>query len=96
MADNGNLERLITDMKDSLERELHQFRSEVGDFRQEMRNRFDNQAIRMDHQFGLLETGRRRIAHTDKSVEKIYQALEVKDREIAELRARIEKLEGGR
>jgi hypothetical protein len=44
---------------------------------------------------GFLESGRPRIARIDQSVEKINKALEVKDRDIAELRARIKKLEGG-
>jgi hypothetical protein len=91
MADNGNLERLMTDIAESLGREIRS----VGEKVDGLTIRFDNQAIRMDHQFGLLEGGRRRIAQIDKSVERINKALEAKDREIAELRARVEKLEGG-
>jgi molybdopterin synthase catalytic subunit len=55
MTNSGNLEKLLLDMKESLEREIH-------DFREEVRTRFDNQDARMQHEFGLLESGRRRIA----------------------------------
>jgi hypothetical protein len=92
----NNLEQLIIDLKESLERELHSFRSEMTEFREEVRSRFDGQAVRMDHQFGLLESGRRRIARMDQAIERLHKAMEVKDKQISELAERIRRLEEGR
>lgn len=82
----GNLEQLIVEFKESLEREIHSFRDE-------MRTRFDNQAARLDRHAGLWQTGRRWSARIDDWSEKIDAALEVKDRQIAELRQRVDELE---
>jgi hypothetical protein len=97
MAESG-LVQLIIDVKESLEREL---KGEIGSLRQEMREgfaqintRFDTQAIRLDRHAALWQTGRRWSARMDDWAEKVDTALETKDREIKELRERIQKLEG--
>ena len=82
----SDVERLIIDMKESLEREIHAFR-------EEMRTRFDTQAARLDRQGALIQTGSRWTNRMNEWAEKIDVALEVKDREIAELRERINRLE---
>lgn len=92
-----HLEKLIIDLKESLEREIQG----VGrDLREEMRtgfarieNRFDIQAARLDRHAALLQTGSRWTARMNDWAEKIDQSLETQNREIAELRARLEKLE---
>ena len=55
--------------------------------------RFDNQAARLDRHAALLQTGSRWTGRMNDWAEKVDQAFETKDREIAELRARLEKLE---
>ena len=80
------LERLITDFKDSLEREVLEGFAQVT-------ARFDTQATRLDRHAALWQTGRRWSAKMDVWAERIDQAVEAKDREIAELRERLIKLE---
>ena len=75
------------DVKDGLEREIR------GGFAQ-MITRFDTQAARLDRHAGLLQTGSRWTAGMNVWAEKIDAAIEAKDREIAELRERLIKLEG--
>ena len=82
----GDVERLIVDMKESVEREIHQFR-------EEMRTRFDTQAARLDRQGALIQTGSRWTNRMNEWAERVDLALEVKDREIAELRERLTRLE---
>jgi len=81
------LARLIIDVKESLEREIH------GGFA-EMHTRFDTQAARLDRHAAMWQTGRRWSARMDDWAEKIDAALEAKDRELKDLRARLDKLEG--
>jgi hypothetical protein len=81
-----HLETLIIDLKESLEREMR------AGFAQ-LNTRFDTQAARLDRQGGLLQTGSRWTARTNEWTEKIDAALEIKDREINELRERITRLE---
>ena len=88
-----HLEKLIVDFKESLEREILEVKREMREGFAHILVRFDNQAARLDRQAGLLQTGSRWIARTNDWTEKIDQALETKDREIAELRMRLEKLE---
>jgi hypothetical protein len=93
----SNLEQLIIDMKESLEREIIGVRDSL---RQEMRTgfsqintRFDAQAARLDRHAALLQTGSRWTGRMNDWAEKIDAALEEKNREIAELRARLDRLE---
>jgi hypothetical protein len=89
----GNLERLIIDVKESLEHEVHGIRTEVGEFRNEVKTRFDTQAARMERQGSLLQVGSRWTTRMNGWAEKVDAALEQKDREIAELRERVKRLE---
>lgn len=82
----GNLEKLIVDVKESIERELH-----TGF--QQVTTRLDTQAARLDRMGGLWQTGRRWSSRMDDWAERIDAALEAKDREIAELRQRLGELE---
>jgi hypothetical protein len=86
VANEGNLEQLITDMKESLEREMRAGFEAIT-------TRFDNQAARLERQGALLQTGSRWTNRMNEWAEKVDLALETKDREIAELRTRLDKLE---
>jgi hypothetical protein len=77
----SNLEHLITDVKDSLKREMHQGFALVN-------ARLDTQGARLDRQAGT-----RWSSKMDAWAEKIDTAFEAKEREIAELRDRVLKLE---
>jgi hypothetical protein len=84
-----NLERLLSDVKDSLEREIRQ----VGEKIDQLNSRFDTQAARLDRHAGYWQAGTRWSSRMDVWAEKVDGALEVKDREIAELRERLIKIE---
>jgi len=86
-------EHLLIDFKESLERQVHALGREMSEGFARIETKFDTQAARLDRQGGLLQTGSRWIARTNDWTEKIDKALETKDREIDELRARIDKLE---
>ena len=88
---NGNIERLLTDMKESLERQM-----ETGFKRLE--ERYDAQAARMDRQGGLIRSGQTNIVRLNDWSEKMDQLLAARDKRIDELEARLRKLEerGGR
>lgn len=86
MADNGNLAKLITDLKESLERELRDGFAAIN-------TRLDDQAASLRRHAVLWQTGRRWSAGMDDWAEKIDTSLETKDREISELRKRISDLE---
>jgi predicted RNase H-like nuclease (RuvC/YqgF family) len=88
-----NLERLIIDLKESLEREVGSLRSEMREGFARINSRFDLQAQRLDRHAALWQTGRRWSSKMDVWAEGVDTALETKDREIAELRARLDRLE---
>lgn len=91
-----NLEKLIVDLKDSLERELGGLRRDVQLVQQgvvQLNSRFDTQAARLERHAGLWQTGARWSSRMDAWAEKVDGALEAKDREIAELRERLQRLE---
>jgi hypothetical protein len=90
----SDLVSLITDVKESLERELGSLRHEMREGFAQVNSRLDAQALRLERQGMLWQTGRRWGARMDDWADKMDAALEVRDREIAELRARIVKLEG--
>lgn len=75
---------LLTDMKESLERQIGHLTS-----------RFDAQAIRLDRQAAMLQTGapwtNRMIAWS----EKVDVQFDKRIQEIGELRGRVERLDGG-
>ena len=88
-----NLEKLIVDLKDSLERELAGVRHDVQQGVAQLNSRFDTQAARLERHAGLWQTGARWSSRMDAWAEKVDTALEAKDREIAELRDRLQRLE---
>ena len=84
---------LITNVKESLEAELE---SKTESLRHDIKDlgvRFDNQAARMERHAALLQTGNRWIARLNDWSAKVDAALEVKDKQIAELNERLRKLE---
>jgi hypothetical protein len=85
----GNLEQLLIDFKESLEREIQSMGSRILD-------RFDTQVLRLDRQGALIQTGSRWTNRMNEWSEKVDTALERKDREIIDLTKRIEKLEAER
>lgn len=90
--DNGNgLARLLTDIKESLERQLDGVDRKITDFQNEIRTRFDDQAARMDRQAGILRAGTTWSKRMDDWAEKVD--LDAKDRQISELTERIRRLE---
>lgn len=81
-----HIERLLVDMKESLEREMRAgFES--------LNHRFDLQAARLERHGALIQTGSRWTNRMNQWAEKVDSALEAKDRQIADLRSRLEKLE---
>ncbi len=83
-----SLEALTTDLKESLERQIH------AGF-EDMATRFDTQSNRLDRQAALIQTGSRWTNRMNDWAENVDVALEKKSQEIAELRIRLEKIEGG-
>lgn len=75
---------LMTDVKESLERQIEHLDS-----------RFDAQAIRLDRQAALLQTGARWTNRMIAWSEKVDVSLEKRIQEIGEMRSRVERLEGG-
>ncbi|MDR3703005.1 MAG: hypothetical protein P4L56_25390 [Candidatus Sulfopaludibacter sp.] len=88
-----HLEQLIIDFKESLEREIGSLRQDIRDGFAAVTNRFDDQAARLDRHAGLWQTGSRWSARMDAWAEKVDASLDAKDREIAELRERLLRLE---
>jgi hypothetical protein len=64
-----HLEKLIIDLKESLEREMRAGFASIE-------NRFDIQALRLDRHAALLQTGSRWTARMNDRAEKIDQSLE--------------------
>jgi len=85
---------LLTEIKESLERELGGVRQDMREGFAQINTRFDTQALRLDRHAALWQTGRRWSARMDDWAEKVDAALEAKDHEITELRERLDKLEG--
>jgi hypothetical protein len=84
-----SLEKLIVDLKESLERELHVVQEGIA----QLNTRFDTQAARLEPHAGLWQTGARWSSRMDAWAEKVDGALEAKDHETAELRERLQRLE---
>ena len=82
----NNIEQLLLDVKESLEREIRAGFAQIT-------TRFDTQATRLDRHAALWQTGSRWSGRMDVWAEKIDAAIETKDREIAELRERLIKLQ---
>ena len=88
-----HIEKLIVDLKDSSVRELTALRHELQQAAAQLNGRFDTQAARLERHAGLWQTGARWSSRMDAWAEKVDGALEAKDREIAELRERLQRLE---
>ena len=92
-----NIEQLLLDVKESLEREIRDVKGtlerEIRTGFAQMNTRFDTQATRLDRHAALWQTGSRWSGRMDVWAEKVDAAIETKDREIAELRERLIKLE---
>ena len=82
-------------MKESLEREIHGLERRMDGRFNELNTRLDTQGTRLDRQGGLMQAGIRAWSRMDGWADKVDAALEQKDREIAELRQRIDRLESG-
>jgi len=91
-----NLERLIIDLKESLERELNRLEQKMDDGFAGINARFDTQSARLDRHAAYWQTGRRWSGKMEEWAERVDTALEAKDREIADLRDRIRRLEQNR
>ena len=75
---------LLTEVKESLERQIESVAS-----------RFDAQAIRLDRQAAMLQTGARWTNRMIAWSEKVDVSLDKRIQEIGEVRSRLEKLDGG-
>ena len=78
----SQLVELVTDMKESLEREMQL----LGD-------RFDATSARLDRQGALIQTGSRWMARMTEWSEKIDLVIAVRDQQIENLNKRLTKLE---
>jgi hypothetical protein len=91
-----NLERLVMDVKESLEREFARLEQKMDEGFASINARFDAQATRLDRHAAYWQTGRRWSGKMEEWAERVDTALEAKDREIADLRSRISRLEQSR
>jgi hypothetical protein len=80
----GSIFTLVTEVKESLERQI-----------ENVANRFDAQAIRLDRQSAMLQTGARWTNRMIAWSEKVDVSLDKRIQEIGEVRSRLEKLDGG-
>ncbi len=80
---------LVTDVKESIERQMN-----TGF--EEMASRFDTQSNRLDRQAALIQTGSRWTNRMNDWAENVDVSLDKKNQEIAELRSRLEKIEGAK
>jgi predicted nucleic acid-binding Zn-ribbon protein len=88
-----NLERLFVDIKESLETEMGGLKTQMQSGFSSLNTKLDDISIRLDRQAGLLRAGGQRIVRLDDWAEKVDKSLEAKDRDIAELRERVIRLE---
>ena len=98
-----HLERLIIDLKESLEREIKGVGDEVKSLGErmdqrfdEVNARFDTQNARLERHAGLLQTGSRWTNRMNEWAEKVDSNLARKDKFLADLSDRLRKLEEGR
>ena len=84
----GRLVTLITSVKESLEHQMNTGFEEIS-------SRFEVQSNRLDRQAALIQTGSRWTNRMNDWAESVDIALDKKSREIADLRARLDKLQNG-
>jgi hypothetical protein len=96
-VEDGNLVRVIMDLIDSLERQFERLERrlerKMDDGLLSIANRLDKQAAGLDQHAGLWRAGTMWSSRMDAWVEKIDGVLDAKDREIAELRERLARME---
>lgn len=80
-----NLEHLILDVKESLERDI----AKLTDHVQAINTRMDVQSARLDRQAGTLQAGTRWIARINQWTERIDRSIEKHDRELSDMRPRL-------
>lgn len=90
-----HLERLIIDLKESLEREIRANAQEMREGFAIINSRFDSMEARLDRHGALLQTGGRFTNRIVKWAEKVDSSQMRQDREITELRDRVRRLESG-
>jgi uncharacterized protein (UPF0335 family) len=94
VADESNhLERLLVDVKESLERDIHGVNSKIEGLRELITTRFDTQAARLERQGALIQTGSRWTNRFSDWSEKVDASLEQKAKQISDLIKRVERLE---
>jgi len=71
-----NIKRLLVDVKESLERDIHGLRELIT-------TRFDTQAARLERQGALIQTGSRWINRFSDWSEKVDASLEQKDKQVS-------------
>ncbi|HEV1284719.1 MAG TPA: hypothetical protein VNU44_05390 [Bryobacteraceae bacterium] len=79
---------LMTEVKESLERQMHTGFEDVA-------TRFETQGNRLDRQAALIQTGSRWTNRMNDWAERVDIALDKKDLEISELRDRLKRIEDG-
>jgi hypothetical protein len=90
------LEKLLIDIKESLERDIRNLDEKMRQEFKQLNTRFDTQATRLERHAALLQTGSRCTHRMNGWAERVDAALEEKDRQILDLTERIRKLENGR
>lgn len=90
---NGEVLRLLTEIKESLEREVTALRQHMDGRFQRLEEKYDAQAVRLDRQGGLIRAGQTNIVRLNDWSEKIDQMLAARDKRIDALEARVRKLE---
>lgn len=91
-----NFEKLLMDIKESLERDIRGVEQTMRQGFEQLNARFDTQATRLERHAALLQTGSRLTHRMNGWAERVDAALEEKDRQILDLAERIRKLENGR
>jgi hypothetical protein len=96
MPNDGEVIRLLTEIKDSLERQLEGLDHNMAAGFRSVSDRLDAMAARLDRQGGLLRAGQTNLVRLNDWSEKIDQALAERDKRIDELEARLRRLENGK
>jgi hypothetical protein len=95
-----DLTRLLENISDSLQNEMHTLRNEMrsgfAEIRTEMRSGFDRVEARLGRHGGLIQGGARQITRLVEWSEHVDELLAERDRTIEDLKRRVEKLEAQR
>jgi len=87
-ASEERMVQLITDVKESLERQMTSGFSDIN-------HRLDVQSTRLDRQASLIQVGSRWSTRMVTWSDRVDRDLEKKTQEISDLRRRVDRLEGG-